>query len=159
MNEEAKKKLLRHIPSGLYVIGVKAGDDLHGFTGSWLSQVSMKPPMVMLGVREASHSLEMMRKGKVMTVNYFGKKDQDLVAKFFKHAPAEGGRLAGVGFHTEKTGAPILEKALGYLECHIRDIVEGFGDHALVLAEVVEATLREDAPPLIMSDTPWHYGG
>ena len=159
MNEEAKKKLLRKIPYGLYVIGVKSGDEYHGFTGSWLTQASMKPPMITLGVREGSHGLEMIKAGKVLTVNFFPKKAKDLVAEFFKPAPKTEGRLAGHKFHTDITGAPILDEAIGYLECEVKKIIEGHGDHALVLAEVVEAKVKEDVDSLIMSDTPWHYGG
>ena len=160
MSEEAKKKLLRSIPYGVYVVGVKAGKDLHGFTGSWVSQVSMKPPMIGIGVRHGSHSLEMVQRGKVLALNYFKKTDKDLVSLFFKPPKHEGGRLADCDYHTDKTGAPILDKAIGYLECEVRKIVDGFGDHSLVIAEVINANLIDpDAEPLIMSDTPWHYGG
>lgn len=159
MNEEAKKKLLRRIPSGLYVIGVHAGDEVHGFTGSWFTQVSMKPPCVALGVRADSYSLDLMKRGKVITVNYFAKEDKEIIATFFKPASREQGRLAGIQYHTEKTGAPLLEKAVGYLECEIKQVVEGFGDHAVVIAEVINAQLKKDVAPLIMSDTAWHYGG
>ena len=34
-----------------------------------------------------------------------------------------------------------------------------FGDHEAVIGEVVNAKLIETVDPIIMSDTPWHYGG
>ena len=36
MNEVSKKTILRKIPYGLYVIGVKDKQGHHAFTGSWL---------------------------------------------------------------------------------------------------------------------------
>ncbi|GBD40458.1 hypothetical protein HRbin38_00316 [bacterium HR38] len=40
----------------------------------------------------------------------------------------------------------------------MRHIYEG-GDHSVVVAEVVEAGVRQEAKPLIMWDTGWFYGG
>ena len=45
-----------------------------------------------------------------------------------------------------------------YRECAVKAIQEG-GDHSVVIGEVLEAELIKDDPTLIMSDTPWHYGG
>ena len=159
MNLEAKKKLLRKIPSGLYVIGAKDGERLHAFTGSWLSQISMKPPMIVLGVQATSHSLAMMKKSKVVSVNYIRKSNQATIQHFFKPVVHQEGRLGNFAYYIAKTGAPILDEAIGYLECRVERVVEGFGDHAAVIAEVIEAEIREDLEPIVMSDTPWHYGG
>lgn len=159
MDLTSKKKLLRQIPSGLYVIGVKSGDHWHAFTASWLVQASMEPPCVGIGVRKDSHALKMMRKDRAFSINYVRKENRDTVAHFFKAVHREGNKLGHYHFHTDITGAPILDESIGYLECRIKRIVSGFGDHATVIAEVVNAKLKEDVPPLLMADTPWHYGG
>lgn len=159
MDLEAKRKLLRKIPSGLYVVGVRADKESHAFTGSWLTQISMKPPCILLGIREDTRSFEMVKKGRVLTVNYIRKENKKTIEHFFKPVSGDGDRLGGYPFHEGKTGAPILEEAIAYLECEVRAITEGFGDHSGVIAEVVEAVIKEDMDPLVMSDTPWHYGG
>jgi len=158
LNEEAKKKILRQIPYGLYVIGVKGGGSVHGFTGSFLSQCSMKPPRVMLGVRHDTHSLELIKETKVFTVNLVSKNDRKVLEQFFKPAPPSGNRFGDVSFSLKKTGAPVLDCAVSYLECEVKEIFEG-GDHCIVVGEVIQAEVLKDEQPLIMSDTPWHYGG
>lgn len=158
MDEQAKKSILRKIPYGLYVIGVKGKDALHGFTGSFLSQCSMKPPRVMLGVRHDTHSLELIRESKVFTVNFVSKNDRKVLEQFFKPAPPTGNRFGDVSFSLKRTGAPVLDCAIQYLECEVKGIFEG-GDHFIVVGEVIEAEIRKDEAPIIMSDTPWHYGG
>ena len=158
MDEQAKKKILQQIPYGLYVIGVKDGDSHHAFTGSWLSQCSMKPPRLMLGLRHGTHSLDMIRHGKVFSVNWMSKDDKKVLEQFFKATPASGNRFGELTYETKKTGAPILDKALSYVECEVIDIHEA-GDHSIVVGEVVNAEFRSGDAPLIMSDTPWHYGG
>lgn len=158
MNEEAKKNILRKIPYGLYVVGVKDGDSHHAFTGSWLSQCSMKPPRVMLGVRQGTRSLELLKTGKVFSVNFLGKNDRKILEQFFKPSPASGSRFGEISFALKKTGAPILDAAIAYLECEVAHILEA-GDHTIVVGDIVEAGVLRDEDPLIMSDTPWHYGG
>lgn len=158
MNEDAKKNILRSIPYGLYVIGVRDGEAYHAFTGSWFSQVSMKPPRVMLGVRHGSQSLEFIKKGKVFSVNFFSKQDKKILEQFFKPTPSHGNRFGEFTYSLKKSGAPVLDDATRYLECEVKNIFEA-GDHSVVIGEVVEAEILKDAAPLVMSDTPWHYGG
>jgi flavin reductase (DIM6/NTAB) family NADH-FMN oxidoreductase RutF len=158
MDETAKKNILRKIPYGLYVIGVKDGASYHAFTGSWFSQCSMKPPRVMLGVRHGTHSLDMLKHGKVFSVNWMSKEDKKVLEQFFKATPADGNRFGEMTYQVKKTGAPVLDKALSFIECEVVHIHEA-GDHSIVIGEVVAAELRSDTPPLVMGDTPWHYGG
>ena len=158
MDETAKKSILRKIPYGLYVIGVKDGVSYHAFTGSWLSQCSMKPPRVMLGVRHGTHSLDMIKQGKVFSVNWMAKEDKKVLEQFFKATPADGNRFGELTYQIKKTGAPVLDKALSFIECEVAHIHEA-GDHSIVIGEVVSAEVRSDEHPLVMGDTPWHYGG
>lgn len=158
LNEESKKNILRKIPYGLYVIGVRDKDSCHAFTGSWLSQCSMKPPRVMLGVRHGGHSFELIKEGKVFSINFLAKKDKKILEQFFKPTPATGNRFGDLSFSLKETKTPILSDAVAYLECEVKDVFEA-GDHSIVVGEVVAAEILRDDLPLIMSDTPWHYGG
>ena len=38
LDEQAKKTMLRKIPHGLYICGVRDGEEMNGFTVSWLMQ-------------------------------------------------------------------------------------------------------------------------
>lgn len=160
MDKAAKKILLRAIPSGLYVVGVKHEDTLNAFTGTWISQCSMKPPMIMLGIRKDSYSFELLQKGKVLSVNYLSKDQQDIFEHFFKPVKQNGNRLSDIPFHRDQTGAPILDDAIGYLEATVTHIESGEGDHAVIIAEVIHAQITvENFEPIILSDTTWSYGG
>ena len=158
MDREVRKAVLRKIPYGLYVIGVKEEGGVNAFTGSWFSQASMEPPLVMLGVSKKSLSLGMIRASKVFSVNFLLKSQKDVAEHFIKPASRVGNKFSDVPFTLGRTGTPILDSAPYYLECEVREIAEG-GDHAVVIGEVVEVGFKQDAQPLVMSDTPWHYGG
>jgi len=159
MDLEAKKTLLRKMPHGMYVIGVKNGEELNAFTGTWMTQVSFAPPLLALGVKRASRSFEMIKQGGVFTVNFLGKEQQAVAEHFVKPARVVGDKLGPVGYTTGKTGAPLLEESLGFVECEVREIANERGDHAVVIGEVIDAGVRRDGPVLTLMDTGWHYGG
>ena len=160
MDLEAKKLALRKLPHGVYIIGVRDGEAVNAFTGTWLTQVSFTPPLVALGVRKGSHSFQMLQQGRVFTVNILGKSQKSVAEHFVKHAATPGEKLAAITHHAGRTGAPILDEAVAYVECEVREIANEHGDHAVVIGEVVEAGVREkEAPALNLADTGWHYGG
>lgn len=138
---------------------MKHGAQLNAFTGSWMTQVSFTPPLIALGVKKDAGSLEMIKATNAFTVNFLAKDQKALAEHFIKPASKVGDKLSTIRHRIGKTGAPILEEGAGYLECEVREIAGADGDHAVVIAEVVEAAILRDEPPLTILDTGWHYGG
>ena len=159
MDLQAKKIALRKIPHGVYIVGVKHGEQLNAFTATWLTQVSFTPPLVAVGIKKDSHSLTMIREGRVFSVNLLGKDQKPVAEHFVKPSAAIGEKLHGVRHRPGATGAPVLEEAIAYFECEVREIASERGDHAVVIGEVVDAGVRKDEPALTLMDTGWHYGG
>jgi len=156
---QAKRTVLRKIPHGVYIIGVKQDAQLNAFTATWLTQVSFTPPLVALGIKKDSRSFEMIQQSRVFSVNLLGKNQKAVAEHFVKPATVVGEKLREVRYRFGKTGAPVLEEAIGYVECEVREIANESGDHAVVIGEVVEAGLHKDEPSLTLLDTGWHYGG
>ena len=159
MDLQAKRIALRKIPHGVYVVGVKQDSQLNAFTATWLTQVSFTPPLVALGVKKGSHSLAMIQQDRVFSVHLLGKDQKQLAEHFVKPATVVGEKLKDVRHRPGKTGAPVLDEAIAYVECELREIANEHGDHAIVIGEVVEAGVRQDVPALTLMDTGWHYGG
>ena len=159
MDLQAKKTALRKIPHGVYIVGVKQGSQLNAFTATWLTQVSFTPPLVALGIRKDAHSFDMIKQDRVFTVNLLGRDQKALAEHFVKPATVIGEKLKTVPHRAGKTGAPILDQAIAYFECEVREIANALGDHAVVIGEVIEAGVHKDEPALTLMDTGWHYGG
>ena len=159
MDLEAKKIALRKIHHGVYVVGVKQGAQTNAFTATWLTQVSFTPPLVAVGIKKDSHSFEMIKQARVFSVNMLGKDQKPIAEHFVKPASVVGEKLKTVRHRLGKTGTPILEEAIAYVECEVREIANEHGDHAIVIGEVVEAGVHRDEPALTLMDTGWHYGG
>ena len=159
MDLQAEKIALRKIPHGVYVVGVKQDAHLNAFTATWLTQVSFTPPLVALGIKKDSHSFDMIKHDKVFSVNLLGKHQKALAEHFVRPASVVGEKLKAVPHRPGKTGAPVLDEAIAYFECELREVANEWGDHAVVIGEVVEAGVHKDEPALTLMDTGWHYGG
>ena len=158
MDPEQKRKALRKIVHGVYVLGVRDAAKANAFTATWVSQVSFEPPLLMAAVRKDSVSFRMIEESKVFAVNFLGEGQKPLAQHFLKPAHLGGDKLAGVAHRAGATGAPILEEAIAFVECRVRQIHPA-GDHSIVVGEVVEAGVQKDGEPMTLRETGWHYGG
>lgn len=158
MDPEIKKKVLRRIVHGVYVIGVAQAGKRNAFTATWITQVSFEPPLLAAGIRKDSLSHSMIESSQVFTVNLLGSGQKPLAQHFLKPAHLGGDKLQGISHRVGVTGAPILDEAAAFIECRVRAI-HAAGDHSIVVGEVVEAGLHQDTEPLTLKETGWHYGG
>ena len=158
MDPEIKKKALRKIVHGVYCIGVCQDGKLNAFTATWVTQISFVPPLVVVGIRKDSVSYRMVEASRVFVINFLGTGQKMLAQHFLKPAHLGGDKLEGVKYHLGITGAPILDEAIAFLECRVKEIHPG-GDHAVVIGEVVEAGILKESDPLTLRETGWSYGG
>ena len=158
LNADAKKTLLRKIPHGVFICGVTEGEEVNGFTASWVTQGSFEPPLVVMAVRADSTSNGLIQRTGKFSLNVLAADQKDLAAVFFKPQKGMGGRFDAAPFQLGPLGLPILDNALGGLECELVGQVD-HGDHTVFVGEVKTATLHRDGGALELSDTGWQYGG
>lgn len=159
LDEQAKKAMLLKIPHGLYICGVKDGEELNGFTASWVMQGSFKPPLVVNCVKSDSGSHAMIAKSGVFALSFLDSEQKDLAAKFFKPKSRVGNKFEDVEFYEgAETGCPIIKDSLGYVECKVVGQVDK-GDHTVYVGEVIGAGVHREGSPLLLESTGWQYGG
>lgn len=158
LNEQAKKTMLRKIPHGLYICGVKEGDEVNGYTASWVMQASFTPPLVVNCVKQDSKSHAMLKASGVFALSILEAGQKDLAQAFFKPQRRVGNKFEDVEFYLGETGCPIITDSLGYLECQVVGSVEQ-GDHTVFVGEVIAAGVHREGEPLLLESTGWQYGG
>jgi len=159
LDEQAKKTLLRKIPHGLYVCGVRNGDDMNGFTASWVMQASFQPPLVVNCVKNDSGSHEMLKQSGVFAISFLEAGQKEMAQNFFKPQRRVGNKFEDIEFYeAPETGCPVIKDTLGYVECRVVGSVE-HGDHTVFVGEVVGAAVHRDGDPLFLESTGWNYGG
>lgn len=159
LDEQAKKTLLRKIPHGLYICGVKDGEEVNGYTASWVMQGSFQPPLVINCVRADSVSHAMIKNSGVFALSFLDENQKDLAAQFFKPKQRVGNKFEDVEFYEgPETGCPIIQDSLGYVECRVVGQVD-HGDHTVYVGEVIGAGIHREGNPLLLESTGWQYGG
>lgn len=172
--DRMRRKVLWAMPSGLYVIGSRArtadGIRRNLMTANWCQQVSVRPKTVMVAVDAQAVTWELLRDGRVFSVSLVDREDRALLRRLVKpvldvtedHA-GRAAVMAGQPVFEAATGAPVLERAIAWVDCEIRHDL-GLGSHTLFVGEVVQAGLRSDVDDpagrvLRMEDTRMSYGG
>lgn len=158
LNTDAKKTLLRKIPHGVFICGVADGEVVNGFTASWVTQGSFEPPLVVMAVRADSTSNAIIQRTGRFSLNVLAADQKDLAAVFFKPQKGIGGRFDAAPYSLGELGLPILNDALGGVECELVGQV-AHGDHTVFVGEVKTAQLNRDGAALELSATGWTYGG
>ena len=154
----AKRTLLRKIPHGVFICGVADGGEINGFPASWVTQGSFESPLVVMAVRADSTSNGMIQRSGRFSLNVLSADQKDLAAVFFKPQKGVGGRFDAAPFQDGPLGLPILDDALGAVECEVVGQV-AHGDHTVFVGEVKTALLHRDGDALELAGTGWQYGG
>ena len=145
--------LFRRLTQGVYVVGVADGDDRDAFTAAWVMQVAFDPLLLALSINPEHASYPLLHSGGGFTVNVLKQGQQELASRFGTRSGRDENKLADIHWRPGRTGAPILEDALAYLDCELSGEM-GAGDHDLTLGRVTGGRLLDPhAAPLLYSDT------
>lgn len=159
MDAKTKRKTLRLLSNGVYILTSRSGEQLGAATITWISQASFHPPLLMAALRRESNVYRCLSASRIAALHIVGRHQQSIAQRFFSPTRGTQGELNGEPYRDGKTSAPILGNLPDYLECKVIDIREEPGDHAIVLLEVIEASFQGDIEPLTVADSPWEYGG
>jgi flavin reductase (DIM6/NTAB) family NADH-FMN oxidoreductase RutF len=159
LDDELINKVTWKIPNALVLIGSRAGDERNAMTASWVTQLSMEPVLVGVGIDNDAMTHRLIAAGGSFSVNLWDAEDTRVFVKFSKPATDDGSTLNGRPVRAATTGAPVFEEALAWMDCQVRHTLD-LGTHTLFVGEVVDAAIRDDeARPASMNDTRMKYGG
>ncbi len=160
--DRRRRRLLWKMPSGLYVVGARDGERRNGMTLNWATQLGFDPKLLGVSIEHDAFTHELVAAGGVFSLNLIDRDDRAIVRKFTKpvEVDAEAHTLNGFPYHDGVTGAPILDQAVAFLDCEVRQQVD-VGGHTLFIGEIVDCGFQkdDDTPVLRMEDTRMNYGG
>jgi flavin reductase (DIM6/NTAB) family NADH-FMN oxidoreductase RutF len=163
--DQHRRRVLWALPTGLYLVGSRAGDAVNLMTANLVVQVCLEPKLVAVALERESVTARLVAEAGAFSISLLDRGDREVVRRFVKpvkdaeHGP--GGTLATLAGHpvTEvgEHRLPVLASAAGYIVCAVTRREE-LGSHTLCIGEVVEVG-GEPAEVLRMEDTRMHYGG
>lgn len=143
--------LFQRLTQGVYVVGVAHGEQHNAFTAAWVMQVSFNPLMLALSINPHHSSYGLLEQGKAFSVNVLKKGQLELAAHYAE--PASADKLALVEWVPGRSGVPLLNDAMAWLECEVAGECQA-GDHVLVLGRVINGKLLDAAAePMAYRDT------
>jgi flavin reductase (DIM6/NTAB) family NADH-FMN oxidoreductase RutF len=159
IDDELINRVTWKIPNALALVGSRYGDEWNAMTTSWITQLSMEPVLIGIGVDNTAVTHRLIAAGGAFTVNLWSSEDTKVFVKFSKPAVKVDSTLNGRAVREATTGAPVFEEALAWMDCEVRHQLD-LGSHTLFVGEIVDAGIhRDDARAAAMADTRMKYGG
>jgi flavin reductase (DIM6/NTAB) family NADH-FMN oxidoreductase RutF len=160
-----RRRVLWALPTGLYLIGSRAGDEVNLMTANLVVQVCLEPKLVAVAVEREAVTMRLVRDGSAFSISLLPRTERDVVRRFVKpvvdvERSPDGAVLAMSGHAVSEAGPgrlPVLTSAAGFLVCALTR-TEELGSHTLCIGEVTDVG-GEPSEVLRMEDTRMHYGG
>ena len=147
------------IPNVLALVGSRHGDEWNGMTASWITQLSMEPVMIGVGIDNKAVTHRLISGAGAFSINLWSARDTRIFVKFSKPAVKDGMTLNRRPIREGVTGVPIFEDAIAWIECEVRQVID-FGTHTLFAGELVDAgAVEEPGRAAWLGDTRMKYGG
>ena len=144
------RRVAGQFASGIMVVTTSLDGVDHAMTVSAFTSVSLAPPRVLFCAEKIARFHDAVLRAGSWALSVLDE-DSEKVARWLasRGRPLDG-QLAGIAHHRgPRTGAPILNVALGALECRTTAVHDG-GDHSIIVGEVIGVTPpRDGGRPLL----------
>jgi 3-hydroxy-9,10-secoandrosta-1,3,5(10)-triene-9,17-dione monooxygenase reductase component len=137
---------------GLFATGVVAVTALDPATGrpvglaaNSFTAVSLSPPLVSVSVAHTSTTWPKIRAARGYCINILAEHQRSICLQL---ATPGAEKFRDVAWTASPAGHPILEGALGWLECGV-DTEHQAGDHVIVISRVLRLDMAPEELPLI----------
>ena len=135
------------VPTPVTVVTAPGNPEPAGATANAVASLSLEPPLMLVCLDHRSRTLGALRAAGRFAVNVLPAEGEDDARSFATAAP-HSEKWEGVPA-TERSGVPVLDDALVWVVCELRDLLDG-GDHTIVTGTVVELGTGDGEPLLFV---------
>jgi flavin reductase (DIM6/NTAB) family NADH-FMN oxidoreductase RutF len=145
----AASTLFAWLDREIWLVTAQAGSRRGGLIATFVSQASIVPelPRMLVGLARQHHTWELVEESNAFALHLLGEQHLDWIWRFGLQSGRDQDKLDGLRLRPAGTGSPVLEEAIGWLDCRVEARMEA-GDRTLYLAEVVQGGVTHFAPPL-----------
>jgi flavin reductase (DIM6/NTAB) family NADH-FMN oxidoreductase RutF len=142
---ELFREVFGRFATGVAVITSAGPAGSGGMTANALCSLSLEPLLALVCFENEARTLPIVREAGRFAVNVLTAEQEHLAGVFASKLP-EAEKLEGVA-HRLQAGVPIIEGALAWAACELRELIRG-GDHTIAIGEVVAMGLGSGDPLL-----------
>jgi 3-hydroxy-9,10-secoandrosta-1,3,5(10)-triene-9,17-dione monooxygenase reductase component len=141
----AIRTVLGHFATGVAIITAMDGDEPVGMACNSFTSVSLEPQLALFCAAKSSSTWPRIQGAQKWAANILAE-DGEQVCRLFAEKGAD--RFAHIAYTAGRTGAPILEASIAFVDCET--IAEhDAGDHLIVVGRVVELGYAPAGKPLL----------
>ena len=138
---------LGRFASGIAIMSTLQDGVAHAMTANAFTSVSLDPPLVLVCVDKGVRMHDAVLDCGYWAVSVLADSQQEIADRFAKSGRDLYSQFDGIGTQPgPKTGCPLVEGALSWLECRTWATHDG-GDHTIVVGEVLSLGARAAADP------------
>jgi flavin reductase (DIM6/NTAB) family NADH-FMN oxidoreductase RutF len=143
LDPDRYRDVVGHFATGVAIVTCDGDDGPAGMTTNAITSLSLDPVLLLVCFDNGSRTLPAVRSARRFAVNVLARGQGDLARVFASK------RIARAKFeavtHTVAHGVPVLDGALAWLACDLRELLPG-GDHTIGIGAVTHAHAREGEP-------------
>ncbi len=141
--------ILGRVPSGIFILTARHGEQETGMLASWVMQSGFDPPTVTVAVKKGRYVADWLKAGTPFALNVVAEEGKSLLAHFGRGFEPDKQAFEGLPVERAAEDVPVLaDETIGYLICRPGEHLES-GDHHIFLAEVIDGQLTSDAAPML----------
>ena len=144
------RTVIGHFPTGVTVVTCHGPQGPAGLTTNAVTSLSLDPLLLLVCFAKGSRTLSRVRASGRFAVNVLRAGQEDL-ARVFASKRVAAEKFEAVT-HTVQHGVPVLDDALAWVVCDLRDLHDG-GDHVIAVGTVTAMDADDSGEPLVF------YGG
>ena len=133
--------------TGVSVVTSRDGTTDAGLTVNALLSVSLHPPSLLVSLMREVDTLPVIERSRTFAVSVLAH-DQREISERFAATTASAEKFRGLPVRRGRTGAALIEGAIGAFECELVEVHPAF-DHFLVVGRVVHVEPGRDTLPLV----------
>jgi 3-hydroxy-9,10-secoandrosta-1,3,5(10)-triene-9,17-dione monooxygenase reductase component len=139
------RTVLGHFATGVVIVTALDGEEPVGMACNSFTSVSLEPPLVLFCAAKSSSTWPRLRTSGKWAANFLDE-DAEELCRLFAQKGAD--RFAHISYAPGRTGSPIFEDSLAFVDCET--IAEhDTGDHFIVVGRVVELGYQHEGKPLL----------
>jgi flavin reductase (DIM6/NTAB) family NADH-FMN oxidoreductase RutF len=145
LDARAYRDVVGHYATGVAVVTCDGPDGPAGLTTNALSSLSLDPLLLLVCFDNTSRTLPVVRAARRFAVNVLAAEQAELAVVFASKLVARE-KFREVT-HTVAHGVPVLDGALAWMACDLRELLPG-GDHTIGIGAVTHGEARAGEPLL-----------
>jgi flavin reductase (DIM6/NTAB) family NADH-FMN oxidoreductase RutF len=143
------RAVMGHFATGVAVVTAQGGNGAVGMTTNALCSLSLDPLQLLVCFDRQARTLPVVRETGRFAVNILRAGQEDVSGQFASKLPLD--RKFEAVEYTSEHGAPVLQAALAWAVCDLRELLPG-GDHEIGIGDVLAMGHGEGEPLL------WYRG-